>query len=100
MSVSRVQKFKDYRNSLIKEETPVLETPKSSPKTEEIKASQKETTSTLPMDEVIETLQDDESEAVFLRKRRLKKSLWISVIALIALVVIGGIVIFGIIVWR
>ena len=30
MGVSRIQKFKDYRNSLIKEEAPDLETPKSS----------------------------------------------------------------------
>lgn len=99
MAVSRVQKFKDYRNSLIKEETPVLETPKSSPKTE-TKISQKETTSTLPMDEVIQSLQEDNDEVVFLRKRRIKKAIWISAIVVLGLLLIGGITVFGILVWR
>ena len=32
MGISRVQKFKEYRNSLIKEEAPDLKTPKSASK--------------------------------------------------------------------
>ena len=45
MAISRVQKFKDYRNSLIKEEAPALETPKSSQNTD-IEIIGEDTTST------------------------------------------------------
>ena len=99
MGVSRVQKFKDYRNSLIKAEAPVLETPKSSPKTE-TKVSQKETTSTLPMDQVIETLQNEETEAIFLKKAKRNKILFIVAIATLSLIIVAGIIVFGILVWR
>ena len=99
MGISRVQKFKEYRESLIKEETPVLETPKSAPKTETV-ISHKETTSTLPMDEVIETLQNDEDEAVFLKKAKQKQILFVALLCGIGAILIAGIVIFGIIVWR
>ena len=99
MGISRVQKFKDYRNSLIKAEAPVLETPKSSPKTE-TKVSQKETTSTLPMDQVIETLQNEETEAIFLKKAKRNKILFIVAIATLSLIIVAGIIVFGILVWR
>ena len=99
MGISRVQKFKDYRNSLIKAEAPVLETPKSSPKTE-TKVSQKETTSTLPMDQVIETLQNEETEALFLKKAKRNKILVIVAIATLSLIIVAGIIVFGILVWR
>ena len=99
MGISRVQKFKDYRNSLIKEETPTLETPKSEPRNERQTVS-KETTSTLPMDEVIQSLQNDEEEAVFLRKVKRKKIIFIALICGIAALLIAGIVIFAVLVWR
>ena len=99
MGISRVQKFKDYRNSLIKAEAPVLETPKSSPKTE-TKISQKETTSTLPMDQVIETLQNEETEAIFLKKAKRNKILFIVAIATLSLIIVAGIIVFGILVWK
>ncbi len=99
MGISRIQKFKDYRNSLIKEEAPVLETPKSSPESE-YKTSQKETTSTLPMDQVIKTLQNEEDEAVFLRKAKRNRILFIAMIVTLSLIIVAGIVVFGILVWR
>ena len=98
MGISRIERFKDYRNSLIKEETPVLETPKSSPASEE--ENNKVATSTLPMDQVIKTLQNDESEAVFLKRVRRNKIIFIAIIALLSVLLIAGIVIFGILVWR
>ena len=99
MGVSRVQKFKEYRDSLIKEETPVLETPKSSPKKETV-IDQRETTSTLPMDEVIETLQNDEEEVIFLKKAKRKQMLFVISLCAIGVVLIAGIIVFGILVWR
>ena len=99
MGVSRVQKFKEYRDSLIKEETPVLETPKSSPKKETV-IDQRETTSTLPMDEVIETLQNDEEEVIFLKKTKRKQMLFVISLCAIGVVLIAGIIVFGVLVWR
>ncbi len=99
MGVSRVQKFKEYRDSLIKEETPVLETPKSSPK-KETAIDQRETTSTLPMDEVIETLQNDEEEVIFLKKAKRKQMLFVISLCAIGVVLIAGIIVFGVLVWR
>lgn len=99
MGISRVQKFKDYRNSLIKEETPTLETPILEPK-KETQLSHKETTSTLPMDEVIQSLQNDEEEAVFLKQVKRKRIIFIASICGIAALVIAGFVVFGILVWR
>ena len=99
MGISRVQKFKEYRDSLIKEETPVLETPKSTLKSETT-VSHKETTSTLPMDEVIESLQKDEDEAVFLKKAKRKQVLFVVSMCALVVALVAGIVIFGVIVWR
>ena len=99
MGISRIQKFKDYRNSLIKEEAPIFETPKSSPKSDS-KPIQKETTSTLPMDQVIKTLQNDETEAVFLKKVKRDRIIFISALVGLSLIIVAGIIVFGILVWR
>ena len=99
MAISRVQKFKEYRNSLIKEEAPNLETPKSSANNE-IEIIGEDTTSTLPMDEVIKSINENEQElAVAKRQRTLSIIKWTLIIGGIVLLV-AGITIFGIIVWR
>ena len=99
MAISRVQKFKEYRNSLIKEEAPNLETPKSSANTE-VEIIGEDTTSTLPMDEVIKSINENEQElAVAKRQRTLSIIKWTLIIGGIVLLV-AGITIFGIIVWR
>ena len=98
MAISRVQKFKDYRNSLIKEETPDLETPKSSANTE-VEIIGEDTTSTLPMDEVIKSINENEQElATAKRQRTIAIIKWTLIIGGILLLV-TGIVIFGIKVW-
>ena len=99
MAISRVQKFKEYRNSLIKEEAPNLETPKSSANTE-VEIIGEDTTSTLPMDEVIKSINENEQElTVAKRQRTLSIIKWTLIIGGIVLLV-AGITIFGIIVWR
>ena len=99
MAISRVQKFKEYRNSLIKEEAPDLETPKSSANTE-VEIIGEDTTSTLPMDEVIKSINENEQElAIAKRQRTIAIVKWSLIITGIVLVV-AAIVIFGIIVWR
>jgi len=99
MAISRVQKFKEYRNSLIKEEAPNLETPKSSANTE-VEIIGEDTTSTLPMDQVIKSINENEQElAIAKRQRTISIVKWTLIITGIVLV-IAAIVIFGIIVWR
>ncbi len=99
MAISRVQKFKEYRNSLIKEEAPDLETPKSSANTE-VEIIGEDTTSTLPMDQVIKSINENEQElAIAKRQRTVSIVKWSLIITGIVLV-IAAIVIFGIIVWR
>ena len=99
MAISRVQKFKEYRNSLIKEEAPNLETPKSSANTE-VEIIGEDTTSTLPMDQVIKSINENEQElAIAKRQRTVSIVKWSLIITGIVLV-IAAIVIFGIIVWR
>ena len=99
MAISRVQKFKEYRNSLIKEEAPDLETPKSSANTE-VEIIGEDTTSTLPMDQVIKSINENEQElAIAKRQRTISIVKWTLIITGIVLV-IAAIVIFGIIVWR
>ena len=99
MAISRVQKFKEYRNSLIKEEAPNLETPKSTANIE-IDSLGEDTTSTLPMDQVIKSINENEQElAIAKRQRTISIVKWTLIIAGIVLLV-AGITIFGIIVWR
>ena len=99
MAVSRVQKFKEYRNSLIKEETPHFETPKSST---EIKVESQSTdrTSTLPMEDVIKQMNTEEEESSFAKRQKTKRILQIVLISLGVCIVIAGIIVFGILVWR
>ena len=99
MGTSRVQKFKDYRNSLIKEDSPVLNTTKNNDHLE-IKSSNTETTSTLPLDQVISAIEEDESEAVFLKKIKRQRILLYILIGLGLVIIVGLIILFGILVFR
>ena len=100
MAVSRVQKFKNYRNSLIKEETPTFETPKSSMENDNSK-EEAYTTSTLPMDKVIKSINKvDDAEAKFAKIKRRETIIFVCVTSGIAALLIAGIVIFAILVWR
>ena len=101
MGISRVQKFKEYRDSLIKEEAPDLKTPKSASK--ELKIESKEeydTTSTLPMDQVMENIENDGFEESVYGKRKKQLILKYTLIGLGAAIIIAVLVIVGILLWR
>ena len=101
MGISRVQKFKEYRDSLIKEEAPDLKIPKSASK--EISNEPKDdydTTSTLPMDQVIKNIDNDGSEEAFCKKRRRQTILKYVLIGAGAAIIIAVLVIVGILLWR
>lgn len=97
---SRVEKYKDYRNSMISEDAPVLETPKLS---KEKPLNDKEaslTTSTLPIDQVMQTMREDDQEAILLKKRRNLRILKYVLIGLGIALAITGIIFLGIYLWR
>ena len=97
MAISRVQKFKEYRNSLIKEEAPDFEIPKSSSPEETI-LEEKDATSTLPIDQVMDAINEDVDEE-FLRRQKKRKIFLISLISLGILLLIAGIVVFAVLVF-
>ena len=97
MGISRVQKFKEYRDSLIKEGAPDLKTPKSSAKSNESNKQQNyDTTSTLPMDQVMENISHSDEEQALVKQRRNRLIIKYLLIGLAALVVIALLVVFGI----
>ncbi len=95
MGTSRIQKFKEYRNSLIKEDSPVIEEP-----TNEGNPSHFETTSTLPMDQVMEALVEEEDEEIYVRKAKRRTILKYVLIGLGLALVVAGIIVFAVLVFK
>lgn len=100
MEQSRLEKYKEYRNSAIKDDAPLADLTFAS---EGISVSEKpsfRTTSTLPIDEVMKKIDENSKDVVFLRKQKTKFILKIlfTVLGIIALlaIMIG----FGIYLWR
>ncbi|HNX16151.1 MAG TPA: hypothetical protein PKO28_02080 [Bacilli bacterium] len=99
MEETRVIKYKKYRQTLAKDNSPVLETAKANKKKESIEKAL-DTTSTLPIDQVINTIEEDKKQVVFLKKRQRKMILIISSFSLGALLIVGALVWFAIIAFR
>ena len=98
MGISRIQKFKDYRNSLIKEDAPVLSTPEN----DDLNTNSDvfETTSTLPMDQVMSALNESEDEVVFIKKAKRRRFIINLLITIGILIVVACIVVFAVILFR
>ena len=99
MGKSRLEKYKDYRNSILTEDAPVLETPKFH-KDNKSSGVKMQTTSTLPMDQVMQALDENNNEVVFLRKNRKRKIILYSILIGIAVLIVATIVIVGIILFK
>ena len=99
MKETRVQKWKTYRDSLIKQEAQIVEPVggirdievKRSPKVESSTIS---ATSTLPIAEVIKGINEEETNEK--QKRNLKPIIQVAIVAIIALGVVTGLVFLGI----
>ena len=87
---TRVGKYKDYRASFVKENSPVFETQEEDFSNRSKTAA---TTSTLPMDEVIKTIENDNEEVAFLKKK--KRQFVLKVV----LGCIGGAIILGLLIF-
>ena len=98
MAQSRIERFKEYRNSIIKEGSVTFD--ESNEQDVPIESEDFDTTSTLPMDEVIKNVSDDEREAVFVSQQKKKKILRIILTVAGLVVLTAGIIIFAILVWK
>ena len=97
MGTSRVQKFKEYRDSLIKEGAPVLNTTQNDDI--ELSSSINETTSTLPLDEVISALEQEINEADFIKKAKKRRIISYAIFGGIVAVIIALIIVFAVLVF-
>lgn len=97
MGTSRVQKFKEYRDSLIKEGAPVLNTTQNDDI--ELGSSINETTSTLPLDEVINALEQENNEADFIKKAKKRRIISYAIFGGIVAVIIALIIVFAVLVF-
>ena len=98
MAQSRIERFKEYRNSIIKEGSVTFD--ESNEQDVPIESEDFDTTSTLPMDEVIKNVSDNEREAIFINQQKKKKILRIVLTVLGLAILTAGIIIFAILVWK
>jgi len=98
MSETRTEKYKKYRESLneVKANSKTSEAIKM--REYNVVTDKLNTTSTLPLDEVLGEI-NEEDETVS-RKLITRKRLQIAIIIAAALLLIAGIVVFGILAWR
>ena len=98
MALSRIERFKEYRNSLIKEDSTSIQKPVTTNKNVEVDTY--ETTSTLPREEVIESLKEDTRAEDFLKSEKKRKIYLIIIWSAVAVVLVAAIILFAILVWR
>ena len=98
MSETRIEKYKKYRESLneVKANSKTSEAIKM--REYNVVTDKLNTTSTLPLDEVLGEI-NEEDETVS-RKLITRKRLQIAMVVIGALLLIAGIVVFGILAWR
>ena len=95
MDETRVSRYKEYRQSFIKEGAIPLETSE-----EETNVDISATTSTLPMHEVINAVQEEESKLTESNKVRRNHIIKIVIEIAVAVLVVAGLVVLGIFAWR
>lgn len=94
MDETRVDRYKEYRRSFIKEGAIVSDASQGDEYNDV-----SSTTSTLPMGEVLDAVQEGEKEAAFLKQKRTKASLKLIIEIGIILLLIAGLVVLGIFAW-
>ena len=92
MDETRVSRYQEYRQSFIKEGAIPLETSE-----EETTLDISATTSTLPMNEVINAAQEEETKVTRIKRRH---TIRIVVEIVVAVLVVVGLVVLGIFAWR
>jgi len=100
MAETRIEKYKEYRNSILSEDTPSLKEVKISSEGETKGDNSLKITSTLPMDEVMMALGNQDDEVVYLRKHHRRKVIFCSVGSALGVLLVAAIIIVGILLWR
>ena len=95
MDDTRVNRYKEYRQSFIKEGSISIEGD-SVNTVIDINA----TTSTLPMEQVITAVQEEERQIAFMKSERRKNHIKLIVKFSVAVLVVAGLVVLGIFAWR
>lgn len=96
MGESRIEKYKEYRSSITTDGAPAFETPKLNKNNSEEKNDKLGSTSTLPMDQVIQGLQNEyDEEAKFIAKQKRKRIILYTGAAIVGLLLIAAIVVLG-----
>lgn len=98
MATPRMERFKEYRKSMIKEDSAVLV--KTDEEEKKSSSDRYETTSTLPMDEVMQAVTQEDREAVFVEKEKKRRVLRYIIPIAVVVVLVVGIVLFAVLVWR
>lgn len=96
MEETRVKKYKEYRDSMIKEDAISIETVRNSENSHTRKALDTSTTSALPISQVMGVLEEDQEEQAFKKKRKKQTILKIALIVVAAMVTLALLIIFGI----
>ena len=98
MGESRIEKYKEYRSSITTDGAPSFETPKMNKNSSSEKEERIASTSTLPIDQVIQNLkQEYDEEAIFLKKQKRKKIISYAIAITLAVLLIAAIVVVGVI---
>ena len=98
MGETRIEKYKEYRSSITTDGAPSFETPKMNKTSSKEKEDKIASTSTLPMDQVMQGLQQEyDEEALFLKKQKRKHIIIASLLGTLGACLIAGIIVVGII---
>ena len=95
MEETRVQRYKEYRNSFIKEGS-IAPNAELDSETIDVRS----TTSTLPISEVIDAVKEEEQKDVLLKKSKKKHLVSIIIRIAIAVVLLLGLAVLGYFAWR
>ena len=93
MGETRVSRYKEYRQSFIKEGSIVSDT------VEEVDSDVSATTSTLPIDEVIDAVQEEQEKISFANNARRNHIIKLTIEISIAVLVVIGMIVLGIFAW-
>ena len=95
MDETRVSRYQEYRQSFIKEGAIPLETPE-----DETSLDISSTTSTLPIEQVINAAQEEEFKITESNKARRNHIIKLVVEIAVAVLVVAGLIVLGIFAWR
>ena len=96
MDETRVDRYKEYRNSFIKEGA-ISSNPDQEADTIDVKST---STSTLPIDQVLDTVKDEKQKDQLLRQSKMKHLGIVLIKIGVSLILLAGLALLGYFAWR